>query len=99
MLKESEQLWDCETEACDDPVGQGCEDQDAGKGCSFLPFRPIQRVIRIVRGLRNQDDIFLSFEMVRSCQSEWDFMIQRREIPSTKVTVPSEASNSWYERK
>jgi hypothetical protein len=55
-----------DTEPGNDPIPQKCETDDWTESKGFLERRPVQRVIDIVRGLGNQNNVIFGFERVRS---------------------------------
>jgi hypothetical protein len=57
-------------ETCYGPISQRGKYEDWSKGKTFLPWWPVQWVINVIRWLRNQDNVFLGFEIMVSCGLE-----------------------------
>jgi hypothetical protein len=62
---------------------------------TLFPHSPIQRVIDIVRRLRDQDNVDFFFEITFGSLS----VINKLWGSMDQVTIPSDASNSFKERK
>lgn len=87
---------DCRSRTTDNPTSSLTKQQHRNKSGPFLPTRPIERIIGIIRGLRDQDDIRVP--LVLQMMGSYDLASTEEKIPSSNVTVPSVASNSFKDR-
>ena len=64
VMKIHDQSRNGESKTCGNPVAQRGKDDDRSKGKTFSESRPVQGIIGVIGGLRNQHNITLGFDMV-----------------------------------
>ena len=64
-----DQKEESDTEPGNDPIPQKCETDNWTESKGFFEGRPVQRVVDIVRGLGNQNNVISGFERVGGYKS------------------------------